>query len=178
MKNLIRLSALLPLLALCSADVRPAHFRNAGVMHLPTTAVLQPLGDMGESEELFLITTRTEYEQLFGEDATGVDFGRNWAFLYSAGIKPTGGYEALVTDVAYTPNTKSLLITTSLVSPGAGCAVPQIVTHPYTLVKLPKPDGRVGMVRLQKDDQVLDCPWRPVGNEHVTSASPSAVPRL
>jgi PrcB C-terminal len=157
-KNLFRLSALLPLLVLCSADVHPGHIRSLGVTHLPTTSVLQPIGDIGDSEELFLITSLEQYQQLFGEDARGVDFRRDWAFLYSAGIEPSGGYEALVTDVAYTPEVNSLVITTSLVSPGMNCGVPQIVTHPYTLVRFPKPNGPVGMVRLQKDDEVLDCP--------------------
>jgi len=174
-KNLVRLSALLPLLALCSADVRAARVPTPGVMHLPTTVVSQPIGDIGENEELFLITSLAQYQQLFGENATGVDFRRKWAFLYSAGMEPTGGYEALVTDVAYTPDVKTLVITTSLVSPGAGCAVPQIVTHPYTLVSFPKPSGRVGMVRLQKDDQVVDCPWRTGSDTRVFSDSPSAI---
>jgi hypothetical protein len=158
--NLSRLSALLPLLVLCSADVRPARVQDTGVVHLPITVLLQPIGDMGDNQELFLITTLPQYKQLFGEDATGVDFRRDWAFLYSAGLEPTGGYEAMVADVAYTADVKSLVITTSLVSPGVNCGVPQIVTHPYVLVKFPKPPASVGIVRLQKDDQVLDCPSR------------------
>jgi hypothetical protein len=138
-------------------DVKPGHLYGFPVMHLPVTVVRQPIGDIGQTESLFLITTLAHYQQMFGEDATGVDFRTEWAFLYSAGLEPTGGYEAMVTDVTYTPDTNTLLITTSLVSPGMNCAVPQIFTKPYMLVKFAKPPGAVDAVVTQKDDQVLDC---------------------
>ena len=115
------------------------------------------LGSLGDTECLFLITSSAQFEQLFGEGATGVDFKTQWAFFYSAGLEPTGGYEALVADIAYTPDVQSLVITTELLSPGMNCAVPQIVTKPYQLVKFPKPPGQVGMVRVSSENQVVDC---------------------
>jgi hypothetical protein len=158
--------ALVAMLALCSANVasvgdhqvNPAHPRKVpSVIHLPVATVDIPIGDQGETESLFLITTQAEYEQLFGEGATGVDFTRDWAFFYSAGLQPHGGYEAGVEDVSYTPDVQSLVITTQLLSPGANCGVAQIITKPYSLVKFPKPPGAVDMVRYNSDDQVVDC---------------------
>jgi PrcB C-terminal len=163
-------STLVAALALCSANViplngdgsKPAHPRPvSSVIHLPLATVnipLDDLGNVGDTQSLFLITTLAEYQQLFGEDARGVDFQTEWAFFYSAGLEPHGGYEALVQDVAYTPDVQSLVITTQLLSPGAGCEVAQIVTKPYMLVKFPKPPGAVGVVRYDSDDQVVDCP--------------------
>jgi hypothetical protein len=145
------------LAAAARGDVKPGHLYGFPVMHLPITVVPQPIGDIGETESLFLITSLAHYQQMFGERATGVDFRTEWAFLYSAGLEPTGGYEAMVTDVTYTPDTGTLVITTSLVSPGMNCAVPQIFTKPYMLVKFPKPPGAVDALVTQKDDQVLDC---------------------
>jgi hypothetical protein len=172
--KLPRLSVLVSLLALCSAGVSPAHIRPLpSVLHLPAAAVEIPIGDLGETECLFLITTYEQYEQLFGEGATGVNFKTEWAFFYSAGLQPTGGYEALVADIAYTPEVQSLVITTQLLSPGMNCAVPQHITKPNLLVRFPKPPGEVGMVRLDKDDQVIDCG----GGNGLKSASPLPVPK-
>lgn len=159
------LSALVSLVALCSAAVSPGLIPVLPpVIHLPAATVDMSIGDLGETECLFLITNHAQYEQLFGEGATGVDFKSQWAFFYSAGLLPTGGYEALVADIAYTPGVESLVITSQLLSPGMNCAVPQVVTKPYILVKFPKPPGEVGMVRLDKADQVVDCGGS--GNRH------------
>src|SRR5262249_15628941 len=150
-------------LALCGtnlngANVSPGHPRPLpSVIHLPLARLDIPIGDLGETESMFLITTLAQYEQLFGDGATGVDFKTEWAFFYSAGLEPHGGYEALVEDIAYTPDVQSLVITTQLLSPGANCVVPQIVTKPYMLVKFPKPPGSVGIVRYNQDDQVVAC---------------------
>jgi hypothetical protein len=159
--NLSKLSVLSALCAatlLCGFRVRPAHPRSLDVpMHLPIATVPQDIGNIGETPAFFLITTMAHYEQMFGEDARGVDFSHEWAFLYSAGLEPTGGYEALVDDVVYMPDTGLLVISTTLVSPGANCVVPQIVTKPYMLVKFPQPPGKVVGVRFNPDYQVLDC---------------------
>jgi hypothetical protein len=158
--NLSKLSfvpALLPLVLLCGADIRASNPRPLdGVMHLPMTAIPENANTIPETPALFLVTTLAQYQQLFGEHATPVDFDHNWVFLYSAGLQPTGGYEALVSDIAYTPDVQSLVITTTLVSPGANCAVPQIFTKPYSVVMFPRP-GKVGIVRLNPEYQVLDC---------------------
>jgi len=139
------------------APANPAPITRGGIVHMPISIVPQDVGDIGDNEVLFLITTLPQYQQLFGDDATGVNFNREWAFLYSAGLKPTGGYEALVVDVSYMPDAGSLVVTTSLVSPGMNCAVPQIFTTPHVLVKFPKPPGNVASVFFNSDDQVLDC---------------------
>ena len=157
-------SALVAALALCSANLDggsagPAHPRPASpeVVHLPLAVLATPIGDQGETESLFLITTLAEYQQLFGERATGVDFNTEWAFFDSAGLEPHGGYQASVEDVAYTSDIGRLTITTQLLSPGANCGVAQIITKPYMLVKFPKPPTAVNSVRVDHDDQVVDC---------------------
>ncbi len=153
--------ALAPCLLLASAgsdlgQVHPVRPQQVGVLYLPLTVVDVPIGNQGESESLFLITTQAQFQQLFGEEAVGIDFNQDWAFFYSAGVLPTGGYEATVEDVAYTPDVMSLVITTSLVTPGMNCPVAQHLTMPHVVVKFPKPRP-VGVVRIQKDDMVLDC---------------------
>jgi hypothetical protein len=159
--KLFPLSALASLLALCSASVSPGHARPIPtLMHLPAVAIPVEVGDLGATESLFLITTYEQFDQLFGDGASaaaGVDFKSQWAFFYSAGLEPTGGYEALVEDLSYTAGVQSLVITTQLLSPGENCGVAQLVTKPNILVKFQKPPGEVGMVRLQKDDQTVDC---------------------
>jgi hypothetical protein len=161
MSKLSLVPALASVLALCSATVSPGHVRPIpAVMHLPAVALPVDVGDIGQTESLFLVTTYEQFDQLFGEGASaaaGIDFKSQWAFFYSAGLQPTGGYEALVEDIQYTAGVQSLVITTSLLSPGQGCAVPQHITKPNVIVKFPKPPGDVGMVRLQKDDQTVDC---------------------
>jgi len=152
-------------LALCSAklqgDVHPGQPRPAStVIHLPITEIpvpVQDLGDLGNTPSLFLITSLAEYQQMFGESAPSPDFSKEWAFFYSAGLEPHGGYDASVEDVAYTPDVQRLLITTELDSPGAGCGVAQIVTKPYVVVRFPIPPGDVDIVRYHQDDHVVDC---------------------
>jgi hypothetical protein len=157
LSKLSRISALLPLVLLCGADIHSAQPRLLdGVMHLPMTAIPEDPSSIPETPALFLVTTLAQYQQLFGEDAVAVDFNRDWVFLYSAGLEPTGGYEAVVSDLAYTPDVQSLVITTTLESPGMNCAVPQIVTKPYSVVKFPRP-AKVGVVRLNPEYEVVDC---------------------
>ena len=155
------LPVLASVLALCSASVSQGHIRHIPtVLHLPAVAIPVDVGDLGQTESLFLITAYEQFDQLFGDGASaaaGIDFKSQWVFFYSAGLLPTGGYEALVEDIMYTPVAQSLVITTQLLSPGESCAVPQMVTKPNILVKFPKPSGEIDMVRLQKDDQTVDC---------------------
>jgi len=157
LSKLFVVPALLPLVWLCAADIHPANPRPFdGVMHLPMTAIPENADTIPETPALFLVTTLAQYQQLFGEHSTPVDFDHNWVFLYSAGLQPTGGYEAIVADIAYTPDVQSLVITTTLDSPGLNCGVPQIVTKPYSVVMFPRP-GKVGMVRLNPTYEVVDC---------------------
>jgi hypothetical protein len=155
--TLFRISAFLPVLVLCGANVQPAHTRPIGPQHLHLTQVSLDIGNAGETETLFLITSMAQYQQVFDQEAVGIDFHRNWAFFYSAGFEPTDGYEALVVDAAYTADVSSLVITTTLVSPGTDCAVAQHVTKPYMLVSFPRPSGPGNVVRIQKDNETLEC---------------------
>jgi len=116
------------------------------------------IGDAGREETRVLLTSAREYAALFGHEAPkSVDFGREWVVFYSAGIKPTGGYDASVLDIRLTENGRSLLVTTSLVSPGPGCIVTLALTKPYALVKLEATTRDLNVVRFAACDVEIDC---------------------
>jgi hypothetical protein len=155
-------SAVLPLLVLCSgggqADVvHPQRPVPVTVVYLPFAPVDDAIGTQGEAPTTLLITNTTQYQQLFGEDATGIDFNSEWAFFSSAGLEPTDGYDLGVQQITYTPAVKSLVISTMFTSPGLGCGVAQHVTKPYTLVRFPHPPGHVNVVRVDQEYQTVDC---------------------
>jgi hypothetical protein len=155
--NLFHLSALIPLFALISA-VMPPDDTSARMTHLRFQPVPDQIGNAGETKSLFLITTRAQYEQLFGEQRSiSVDFNNEWAFFYSAGWMPSTGYEALVLDVGYRADVRTMVFTTQLVSPGRNCVQAPMLNKPYSLVKFPRPPGRVDFVRFMSDDIFVDC---------------------
>ena len=153
-----RLSALVPLFVLCTAALPPAD-TGTRMTHLRFQVVPEPVpvGHVGSTESRFLITNVAQYEQLFGEGRRTIDFNTEWALFYSAGWEPTTGYEANVLDVGYVPETRLLVFTTQLASPGRHCVVNQMLTMPYTLVKFPRPDRRIEGARYVTDDIVVDC---------------------
>ena len=150
-----RLSALVPLFALCTAALPPtdnniAHLR---FQVLPDPA---PVAHVGGAPTRFLITNPLAYQVLFGM-RRDVDFDHEWVFFYSAGLEPTTGYKASVLDVGYVPDSGTIVFTTQLASPGQNCGVGQLFTMPCTLVKFPRPDRRAEGVRYRTDDIVVDC---------------------
>jgi hypothetical protein len=155
--HLFPLSALVPLFALMSAVMPPAD-TGARMTHLRFQPVQEEIGDAGTTRSLFLITNRTQYEQLFGEHRViDVNFENEWAFFYSAGWMPSTGYEALVLDVGYMPDTRTLVFTTQLVSPGRNCVQAPMMTKPYSLVKFPRPARTIDFARFMSDDIWVDC---------------------
>ena len=156
MSNLLRFSALIPFFALMSALIPPED-SGGRVVHLRYLPVADRIGNAGETPLCTLLTSRLQYEKLFGEQKCSIDFNNEWAFFYSAGWKPTTGYEAQVVDVGYRQDVHMIVFTTQLASPGRNCVESPLATKPYSLVKFAIPPGRVDTVRLLTDDIVVSC---------------------
>ena len=154
--NLMRFSALIPFFALMSALVPPDD-SGGRTVHLRFVPVADRIGHAGETPLSTLITSRLEYQKLFGEQKCSIDFNTEWAFFYSAGWMPTTGYDADVLDVGYRQDTHALVFTTQLATPGRNCVESPLATKPYSLVKFAIPPGRVDKVRLFIDDIVVSC---------------------
>ena len=87
-----------------------------------------------------LIRSAAGYQSFFGHaPPPAVDFARDWVMFYAAGTEPTGGYDASF--VAVLRAGSSLIAITQLVSPGPACAVTQVLTAPYALIKFPAQPG-------------------------------------
>jgi hypothetical protein len=101
-----------------------------------------------------LIRTSQGYVSLVGHaPPAGVDFSTDWVIFYSAGTKPTGGFDASIASL--TRAGSQLIAVTSLVSPGPNCITPQIVTTPNVLIKFAAQTG--ASIEFFKNDSVNDC---------------------
>jgi hypothetical protein len=101
-----------------------------------------------------LIRTSQGYVSLFGHaPPAGVDFSNDWVIFYSAGTRPTGGYDASIASLTRAGN--QLIAVTSLLSPGSLCIEPQIVTTPNVLIKFAAQAG--ASIEFFKSDVVNDC---------------------
>ena len=110
----------------------------------------------GEVRKVF--TTAEGYQAYFGTaPPSRVDFAKEWVVFYSAGYQPTGGYDTQVRRISVSATGRTLKVTTSLVSPGAGCFVTQAVTRPYIVARFPIPDSNPELVRFYRDDVARDC---------------------
>ena len=141
----------------CSAEVGDDVAVTGEELRLAFTPFEDPEGVGPGSERAVteVIYSARQYRRLFGHAAPAdVDFRREIVVFYSAGVQPTGGYEATVESVDLRRNT--LAVTTRLSSPGEHCVVTQALTHPYALVKVDRPRRSV-RVRFQSDDVVTDC---------------------
>jgi len=93
----------------------------------------------GNAEVRLLIRGEAVYRALFGASAPRVDFSRKWVAFYSAGVKPTGGFDASI-DRVWTSNTgKTLRVATRLRTPGPGCTVTKAFTTPHAAVAFMRP---------------------------------------
>jgi PrcB C-terminal/Antistasin family len=123
-----------------------------------TTVPFQVFSDdtsaVSAKETRALIRTSQGYVSLFGhEPPAGVDFSTDWVIFYSAGTRPTGGYEAGIASL--TRAGSQLIAVTSLLSPGSLCIEPQIVTTPNVLIKFAAQTG--ASIEFFKSDVVNDC---------------------
>jgi hypothetical protein len=115
----------------------------------------------GDGQVTRTISSARQYERVFGHplpDGISLRGGRV-AIFYSAGVQPTGGYEASFERVEVRGRT--LVVTTRLTSPGPNCRVTESLTHPYALATLHRPRN-VTRVRFQSDDTVRDCEEPPI----------------
>jgi PrcB C-terminal len=115
------------------------------------------IGGAGTVPTRLFIASQTQYRLVFGHSApSGIDFAAgDRVVFYSAGVRPTGGYDASITRVRRVDG--ELRIRTQLDAPGAGCVVTQALTKPYVLVKF-----RVGLlfkpvVRFSHTTNFEDC---------------------
>lgn len=97
---------------------------------------------VGKTEEGRVIRTAAAFKTAFGiAPPADLDFTRSWLAIYSAGQRPTGGYDAAITRVALSDSGKTVKVTSSLVKPGTGCTVTSQVTKPVAIVKFAAQPG-------------------------------------
>lgn len=152
----LALHLLAPILPLLLSAALP---ENGGTL-LPARPVEVEAGRWAVPPTARVFRTRDEFETYFGQRALGVDFGREWVVLYSAGPQPTTGYVAGIDAIEHTENDQSLKITTSLVRPGRSCGVEARRTLPYALAAFPAMrvgrDGP-GVIRFAHEESIAIC---------------------
>jgi hypothetical protein len=114
------------------------------------------IGDAGAEETRMLIRSASAYERLFGHAPPDeVDFaGGEVVLFYSAGVQPTGGYEAAIDYVDR--RGRVLRVGTRLISPGEDCIVTQALTTPHVLATV-QPERRIRRARWRHVEEVRDC---------------------
>jgi hypothetical protein len=80
-----------------------------------------------------------------------VDFSTTTVVVVAMGAKPTGGHSISV-DSIYKIGDR-MFVQLNEASPSPGCAVPQVLTQPYDIIKLAKADGFTFTVR----ESVNEC---------------------
>jgi hypothetical protein len=129
-----------------------------GAQELSFTEFTDPngIGTAGQQKTRVLITSAQRYARLFGHDAPAdIDFAAGDAVIfYSAGVKPTGGYDASVLSIVL--DRHRLRVTTQLESPSSNCIVTESLTTPNVLVKV-RLTAFVRVVRFRADNTVRDC---------------------
>jgi hypothetical protein len=134
-------------------DVKDAPTQSPGTA-VPFQVFSDDTSAISAKETRALIRTSQGYVSLFGHaPPAGVDFSTDWVIYYSAGTKPTGGFDVSIASL--TRAGSELVAVTSLVSPGPNCIEPQIVTAPNVLIKFAAQTG--ASVQFFKNDSVNDC---------------------
>jgi hypothetical protein len=121
---------------------------------VPFETFTDDVGARSGIESRVLIRNQQGYQDFFGHVPPAVvDFSTEWVIFYSAGTKPTGGYDANI--LSLTRSGRTLAAVTELVSPGADCITTQALTEPYVLIKFVAQPGAA--VDFTKKDAVHDC---------------------
>lgn len=168
-RSLAALSALTTVVVACSGEQNTDDVQQvSGDVNAATAAALTPsasdtlsfqpftddVADRAATETRAVIRSARGYQSFFGHAAPAtVDFSTEWVIFYSAGTRPTGGFDASV--LALLRSGRSLIAITQLVSPGAGCVTTQATTTPYVLIKFPAAAGT--SARFFKQDRTQDC---------------------
>jgi len=111
---------------------------------LPFTAVegLTLRASVGKTESGRVIRSAATFKAAFGVAAPAdLDFATEWLAVYSAGTKPTGGYEAEITRVRVSDAGLTVKVSAEVSTPGAGCVVTQATTKPFAVVRFPAQPG-------------------------------------
>lgn len=134
-------------------DVKDAPSQPPGTA-IPFQTFTDDVSAVSAKETRALIRTSQGYVSFFGHPApAGVDFSTDWVIFYSAGTRPTGGFDARISSL--TRAGSQLVAVTSLLSPGPNCIEPQIVTTPNVLIKFAAQTG--ASAQFFKNDSVVDC---------------------
>ncbi len=113
-----------------------------------------------EKREL-TINTNDDYQKLMAEVYKNldqmpripvVDFTKNTLIAVFIGTRNTGGY--LVTIDSITESSKNMNVEVMETTPGKDCMTSDVLTAPYTIVKVPKTDKKAVFKYSQK---VKDC---------------------
>jgi predicted secreted protein len=98
------------------------------------------------------------YQAYFGKaPPADIDWQKEWVMFYSAGSRSSGGYDAQIRRISLSATGRTLKVTTSLASPGAGCFVTQAFTRPFALARFARPTATPEFVRFYRDDFARDC---------------------
>lgn len=111
---------------------------------LPFTAVegLTLRTSIGNTESGRVIRSAASFKAAFGVAAPAdIDFADEWLAVYSAGVKPTGGYAASITRVRLSDTGLTVKVSAELDTPGEGCFVTQALTKPVAIARFPAQPG-------------------------------------
>lgn len=107
-----------------------------------------------------LLRGRGDYMQFFGTaPPASVNFNEDWVLHFSTGVKPTGGFDAVIESVKRVgpQGDRTLIVYTADVSPGQGCMVTQALTNPQVTVVIKRQPG-TPFIREVQESLVRDCP--------------------
>lgn len=105
-------------------------------------------GSFGNTEEDTLRVIRSQQEfsnfwkSLHGDDSQvpeEVDFSQKIVLAAVLGVRPTGGYEAKIESITKNTNPTGVGVFVTEIEPGPDCAVTQVQTIPYHIVKMDDP---------------------------------------
>jgi len=139
-------------------DVRGPDAVPPSARAVPFDEFTDDVGTQATNESRTLIKTSRGYNDFFGHaPPAGVDFSKQWVIFYSAGTRPTGGFDANI--VSLFVNGSDLVAVTELVSPGSECAVTDALTSPHVLIKFAAQAGT--SIDFRKQDRVQHCGCTP-----------------
>ncbi|MDC3954664.1 protease complex subunit PrcB family protein [Polyangium jinanense] len=151
---------------------RPPRAPNPGEIALPFRKLEVSAFGRRRGEHRTLLTSPRMYQTFVGSPPPeGLDFQREWVFLYAPGTMPTGGYEADISYIGRSTDGRTLTIETRLFEPGHHCFVTQALTNPYVLVSFPRPEA-VQRVVFTHVTEVRDCPSEPTLSSPDVEAEP------
>jgi len=139
-------------------DVREPDALPPSARAVPFEEFTDDVGTRATNENRTLIRTARGYQEFFGHaPPAGVDFAKQWVIFYSAGTRPTGGFDANILSLMVSG--EDLVAVTELVSPGPECGVTDALTSPYVLIKFAAQIGTA--IDFRKKDRVQHCGCTP-----------------